>query len=277
MQRGHVGSPRRASAQARRRRNPAAARRQGGRMNTTRRAALAAPFAAIVAPRSARAQGGVVTGTATYRERIALPPGAVLEVELRDTSRADAPAPLVAATRIETTGQVPIPFTLRFDPAGIDPRGTYTVAARLSVEGHVRFRSVAAYPVLTRGAGTTAEILLVGATAPEGLAGAPWVVREIGGQPVPAAPRADITFDGQGRAHGTGGCNRFTGGYVLEGVALRFGPAAQTNMACDAPAMALEARFHAALATVRGWRIDGAALLLLDGAGAIVLRLARAG
>jgi heat shock protein HslJ len=47
-------------------------------------------------------------------------------------------------------------------------------------------------------------------------------------------------------------------------------------MACDAPAMALEARFHAALATVRGWRIEGAALLLLDGAVAVALRLARA-
>jgi len=258
-------------------RNPAAARRQLGRMNTTRRAALAAPFAVIAAPPAARAQDGVVTGTATYRERIALPPGAVLEVELRDTSRADAPARVLGSTRIETTGQVPIPFALRFDPARIDPRGSYTVAARLSVDGQLRFRSVAAYTVLTRGAGGTAEILLVGPAAPQGLAGAPWVVREIGGQPVPAAPRADITFDGQGRAHGTGGCNRFNGGYVLEGAALHFGPAAQTNMACEAPAMALEARLHAALAMVRGWRMEGVALLLLDDAGAVALRLARAG
>ncbi|WP_230169367.1 YbaY family lipoprotein [Roseomonas sp. CECT 9278] len=242
-------------------------------MNTTRRATLAL---ALMAPQAARAQDGTITGTATYRERIALPPGAVLEVELRDTSRADAPAPRLAGTRVEATGQVPIRFTLRFDPARIDPRGSYTLVARLSVDGQLRFRGDTAHPVLTHGAGTTAEILLVGA-APSSLAGAPWVVREIGGWRAPAAPRADITFDGQGRAHGSGGCNRFNAGYVLDGAALRFGPAAQTNMACEPPAMALEARFHAALATVRAWRIEGAELLLLDGAGAAAIRLARHG
>lgn len=245
-------------------------------MNATRRAALAA---ALAAPAAALAQDGTITGTATYRERIALPPGAVLEVELRDTSRADAPAPLIAGARIETTGQAPIPFTLRFDPARIDPRGRYSVSARLSAGGQLRFRSESAYPVLTHGAGTRVEILLVGARAPaaEGLSGAPWAVQEIDGQPLAGPLRADITFDGQGRAHGTGGCNRFTGGYVLEGAALRFGPAAQTNMACEPAAMEQEARFHAALATVRGWRIEAGALLLLDADGAVRMRLARQG
>jgi len=35
---------------------------------------------------------GAVRGTATYRERMALPPGAVLEATLEDVSRADAAA-----------------------------------------------------------------------------------------------------------------------------------------------------------------------------------------
>lgn len=258
------------------RRSLAMRRRQGSRMNATRRAALAA---ALAAPAAALAQDGTIAGTATYRERIALPPGAVLEVELRDISRADAPAPLVAGTRIETTGQVPIPFTLRFDPARIDPRGRYSVSARLSVGGQVRFRSESIHPVLTQGAGTSVEVLLVGARAPaaEGLSGAAWAVGEIDGQPLGGPARAEITFDGQGRAHGTGGCNRFTGGYVQEGAALRFGPAAQTNMACEAAAMEQEARFHAALAAVRAWRIEGAGLLLLDAGGAVRMRLARPG
>jgi heat shock protein HslJ len=156
------------------------------------------------------------------------------------------------------------------------------VAARLSVDGRVRFRSDRAHPVLTRGAGTTAEILLIGAgaadrdaAAPAGLAGAPWVVQEIAGQPLAGRIRAEITFDGQGRAHGTGGCNRFNGGYALDGAALRFGPAAQTNMACEPPAMEQEARLHAALATVRAWRIEGGRLLLLDASGAAAVGLSR--
>ena len=103
-----------------------------------------------------------------------------------------------------------------------------------------------------------------------------WRVEAIGGSALPAAPRTDITFAAEGRVHGTGGCNRFMGGYTLDGATLRFGPIAGTRMACEAPAMEQETRFHDALATVRGWRRDGPSLLLTDGVGATVLRLVRA-
>jgi putative lipoprotein len=247
-------------------------------MTTTRRILLAAPLALLAAP--ARSQG-TITGTAAYRERIALPPGAVLAVELRDTARADAPAPVVASVRVEVTGQLPIPFALPYDPAAIDPSRIYAVAARLSVGDRVRWRSDRVYRVLTGGAGTHVEILLVAGAAAEAdparesLTGAPWLAREIGGQPVDGAHRAEITVDPQGRAHGTGGCNRFTGGVTLSGASLRFGAMAQTNMACEEAAMAQEARFHAALAATRSFRIDGGTLLLLDAAGAATMRLAR--
>ena len=68
------------------------------------------------------AQGtGTVVGTVTYRHRIALPPDAVVEVRLQDTSRAGAAARTVGQTTIATSGaQVPIPFRIEFDPAAID-------------------------------------------------------------------------------------------------------------------------------------------------------------
>lgn len=47
-------------------------------------------------------------------------------------------------------------------------------------------------------------------------------------------------------------------------------------MACEPPAMEVEQRFLDALAAVRGWRLEGPALLLTDGAGATVMRLLRA-
>jgi putative lipoprotein len=248
-------------------------------MTASRRAFLVAPLALTAA--AARAQG-LITGTAAYRERIALPPGAVLEVELRDTSRADAPATVLATARVEAAGQVPIPFALRYDPAAIDPGRIYTVAARLSVGGAVRWRSDRVHRVLTGGAGSTVEILLVaGGAAAEpdapraALAGAPWLAREIGGRPVDGPHRAEITFDPQGRAYGTGGCNRFTGGVTLSGASLRFGPMAQTNMACEEAAMAQEARFHEALAAVRAFRVEAGVLVLLDSAGKAAMRLAR--
>lgn len=102
-----------------------------------------------------------------------------------------------------------------------------------------------------------------------------WVVQAIGTTALAGAPRADITFTAEGRAHGTTGCNRFTGGFTADGATLAFGPVAGTRMACEPPAMDQEWRFHEALAATRGWRMDGAALLLTDGAGATVLRLAR--
>lgn len=105
--------------------------------------------------------------------------------------------------------------------------------------------------------------------------GGEWVVAAMGNLPVSAPARADITFTDAGRAHGRSFCNRFTGGFTLDGATLRFGPAAGTRMACEAPAMDLEQRFHLALEAVRGWRLDGEALLLTDEAGAPVLRLVR--
>lgn len=73
----------------------------------------------------------VVTGSVTYRERIALPPGAVLTVSVEDVSRADAPATTLARTAVTVDGQVPVPFSVAIDAADIDPRARVAVRARL--------------------------------------------------------------------------------------------------------------------------------------------------
>jgi putative lipoprotein len=59
---------------------------------------------------SASAQ--TVAGSVTYRERMMLPPTAVVEVTLEDVSRADAPAIAIASTRIESPGAPPIDYAL---------------------------------------------------------------------------------------------------------------------------------------------------------------------
>lgn len=92
-----------------------------------------------------------LTGTVAYRERIALTPDAVVEVTLEDVSRADAPAQVVASTRIERPGQPPIPFTLAYDPARIDQSRTYAVRARITAGDRLLFTSTQHTPVLTRG------------------------------------------------------------------------------------------------------------------------------
>ncbi|MDX8526915.1 YbaY family lipoprotein [Mesorhizobium sp. MSK_1335] len=80
-----------------------------------------------------------IAGEVIYRERIALPPDAVLVVELADVSLADAPAAVIAKRRIAPAGQVPIRFEIGFDPKTIQKGRTYTLQARITVGERVLF------------------------------------------------------------------------------------------------------------------------------------------
>jgi len=77
-----------------------------------------------------------VTGSIAYRERIALPPTAQIEVRLDDVSLADAPANNMATQSFASEGrQVPFAFSLTVDRADIDPRHSYAVSARITDAG----------------------------------------------------------------------------------------------------------------------------------------------
>jgi len=109
-----------------------------------------------------------VTGSVTYRERIALPPSAVVKVQLVDVSRADAPATVIGEQVIKAAGrQVPIAFEIAYDPRRIEGRFSYAVQARIEDEdGRLRFISDRRYPVLTRGAGQHVDLVLSAVAAP---------------------------------------------------------------------------------------------------------------
>lgn len=97
---------------------------------------------------------GTLTGTITYRERMALPEGATATVEVRDISRADTTAPVLATTTITPTGnQVPLHWLMRFDPAKVTPDASYSVSARINDKaGKLLWVSDTVEPALTRGA-----------------------------------------------------------------------------------------------------------------------------
>ena len=80
---------------------------------------------------SGRTGNASISGTVTYRERLALTEGATLKVELRDTSLADAAAPLIASQTISGPGQVPITFRVEYNEDDIDPRNTYSISASI--------------------------------------------------------------------------------------------------------------------------------------------------
>jgi copper homeostasis protein (lipoprotein) len=78
---------------------------------------------------------GQVQGTATYRERLALPLDTVFEATLEDVSKADAPAEVLGRARIERPGNPPIRFEITYDPSRINPSHRYAVRARILVAG----------------------------------------------------------------------------------------------------------------------------------------------
>lgn len=102
-----------------------------------------------------------ITGTVTYRERIALPATAVVMVRLLDASRQDVAAVLIGEQLIPTQGrQVPFRYAIPYDPDAIDARGRYIVQARIEDRGRLRFVTDRAYAVITQQGGTRADLVL---------------------------------------------------------------------------------------------------------------------
>jgi heat shock protein HslJ len=127
-------------------------------------------------------------------------------------------------------------------------------------------------------ADTAADTGAAAASATPALEGTDWILVELGDKPaVPGATGTPPTlrFDAAGgRLSGSGGCNRITGTYRVDGDRLTFGPIASTRMACP-EAMDQEQAFLKALAGVTSYRSSGGTLDLLDGSN--VLARLRAG
>ena len=89
-----------------------------------------------------------ISGSVAYRQRIALPPDAILTIKVQDTSRADAKALTLAEQTIELAGQqVPIAFNLVVDRDLIGKRSRITLSARIERAGKLLFINDKAYPV----------------------------------------------------------------------------------------------------------------------------------
>lgn len=106
------------------------------------------------------ARPGVVTGSVSYLQRVALPPDAELQVQLVDDTRADAPATVLAERRYSELGKPPFVFELATDPARIDPRHHYSVRAGIRSGGQLHFVNHLVYPALTRGAPAHLDLIV---------------------------------------------------------------------------------------------------------------------
>ena len=213
-----------------------------------------------------------VTGTVTYRQRMALPPAAIVKIVLEDVSRQDAPAREISQTTFEVGGkQVPLPFRILFDRSDIDEKHSYAVRASILLNDKIIFASTQRYNVITQGAPMSVNIVLE-AAAGQGsdakLEDTEWKLIEVGGMPAEkgGGPGANLTLHaGDKRISGSSGCNRLVGSYALSGDSLHFKPMAMTRMACREPLMKQEQALADAFAATNGYKLVGNTLELRDG------------
>jgi putative lipoprotein len=222
----------------------------------------------------AASAAGSLSGTAIYRERMALPPGAVFEAILEEVPRANAPVNVVATTEVKSS-RTPISFVLAYDDQAIRPDGRYIVRGRIALNGQVLFATDSDVPLQAVGGVHHVELLLRRAdadTAGISVENTHWKLRTLHGvvvTPVEPTREAWLMLDPAGhRASGFAGCNRFTGDYTLEGDRLSFSHMATTLQMC-LQGMEQEQALLNALPAVARWRVTGTQLALLDHDGGV--------
>lgn len=86
----------------------------------------------------------------------------------------------------------------------------------------------------------------------------------------PEGSVATLRLEG-GQLSGSGGCNSFSGTYVLEGIGLSLAVDAVTQAVCDEASMAVEAANLGRLPEVTSWLVVGPQLQLVDARGKALL------
>lgn len=245
-----------------------------------RRVTLLAAFSSLVlSVMPAHAARMTLSGTVTYRERIALPASNVV-VRLIDVSRADTPSTTIASMIIRTDRQVPIPYRLRFDGKAIRPGHRYELQATISVDGTLWFTTTTTSPVLA-GRQDDTDLVLERARVPPATVALPaghWRILTIQGKDIAGDPQATLDITEDGVVSGTGGCNRVAGHTTISGDRITFAQMAVTDMACmPATTMEQERRFLKALDAIVSWHVGprGKGMMLLDAAGKPMLILER--
>ncbi|KZX56148.1 hypothetical protein A3709_07115 [Halioglobus sp. HI00S01] len=251
-------------------------------------AAPAAPAVVESEPVQEVAQVATIEGEVFYRERIMLPPGSEVEVQLEDISRADAMATVMASVLLKPQGGPPYPFSIEYKPSEIDERMRYALRVRITdPNGQLRFTNT---EYIDPFSGNPVKVMVQSVARAEPQASSAtggaaasdqdvedgtivWYLETLGGESAPAGAggkRVDLHMNqGKSTAAGFAGCNRYTGGFSSDGrsthgTPLSFGNMATTMMACPDGGQ-LEQSYLQTLGKVDAYRMDGDKLALLCG------------
>jgi len=117
----------------------------------------AAPDPYGIASLSSSQQQPNVSGSINIRQRVALPPDAVLTVTLSDAS----PAHVLSQKAVRTEGkQAPFNFVLPYNQAQIQPNARILLSAAITVNGQLMFITDTVQTVINQG-GNRADLVLV--------------------------------------------------------------------------------------------------------------------
>jgi heat shock protein HslJ len=114
-----------------------------------------------------------------------------------------------------------------------------------------------------------------GLTISVDLSGSEWRPSFMSAAELPAGVKIEVEFKPDGRIAGSGGCNRFFGGYTVSGNRIKIGPLASTRKGCPG-LIKLEAMFFATLQAASSFEQTDTTLILFDASGAKLAQFARA-
>ncbi|CCV06077.1 conserved hypothetical protein [Mesorhizobium metallidurans STM 2683] len=228
----------------------------------------------LAVPELSVAAEKVLKGEVLYRERIALPPNAVLSVQLADVSLADAPAAILGERKVAPAGQVPIKFEISFDPQVIRPNMTYALQARITVDDRLMFVTDTRHQVdpLSDAPQTVMLKMVTPSDKPAAVFGQSWLVEYIDGIGVISEPQATFRIGEDGKAGGSGPCNVYFATAKVDGSAIAISGIGSTFKACAPDVMAEEKALFGALARAASYHVDAGKLTIVDKDGRDILR-----
>ena len=215
-----------------------------------------------------------------YRERIALPPGAVAVAVLEVADSGD----VVTETREDLADRsVPVSVTLDVDQSQLPKDTGLVFRGSIEVDGTPVWQSEPQPVDLTSETIDLGSVMLMAVEAPDmtdvnapaasALTGT-WVVEDILGGGIIDDSRVTLDFREQ-RVGGRASCNSYQGTWSLEDGQLSIVDVAVTMMACPEAILNQERRFLDALASTDGMRFDDTGALILTSGGDDLLRARR--
>lgn len=213
---------------------------------------------------------------AFYRERMMVPPDAVLRVTLSDVSKMDVAATLVSEVVRDNPGAPPYRVELEYDPAEIDERFRYALRATLSAQGKLLFTSTEFVDAFAGSKDDIVQVMMQRVQARDrkpqaSLTNTYWKLIKLAGKPATiGAGGKELMLqlmEQEQRFRGFSGCNNYSGSYAISADnGLELGQAISTRMAC-AEGMDQEHAYLTMLPKVSAFTIDGESLRLLNSDG----------